>query len=328
MKSVTLEHFEAYNKSFNFDDYWEAIGDVEVKDEDKFYKQLMIAIFKSSPLLKNKKVDFDFEYKRVKNDEDAKGELFQTYCVLGMMSLWLNYKQIYKFDLDTLEMVSNSECSDLTYEELKALKMPYNCFAIENEFDYKGETIDTTLISKRENENSILISIYGYIKRDTSERMVRLDLIIEDGKTLFQFLEEKAQEFSHAYVKKIMNLIMYLCQPKAEILKERIERKGESLSNPKENKKVKHFYKVSYDSNVVGVTLGNAIRNYKYIYEKDEETDPMQKRKYGVKKPHLRAGHFHHYWTGKGRVNLITKYVEPTFIKGGSNNVATIHKVK
>lgn len=323
MKNVTIEHFEAYNKSFNFDKYWEAVGDVDYADEDDFYKKMMIGVFKSSPLLKDREVDYDEQYEKIKNDEEAKAQLFQTYSVLGMMGFWLEYKQIYKFDLDTLEMVSNSECKDLTYEELKALKMPYNCFVIENEFQYKDDVIDTTLISKREG-SGVLLSIYGLVKANNSERMTRLDLIIDEGKTLFQVLEEKVQDFSHEYVKKIMNLVMYLCQPKAEILKQRVERKEDTS----EKKKIKHFYKVSYDSNEVGVTLGNAIRNYKYIYEKGESLSNPDRKKGSIKKPHLRAGHFQGYWIGKGRTKLVTKYIEPTFVKGGSSDVATIHKVK
>ena len=325
MRSTTIQHFEDYNKEFDLEVFFEELGEKTLEDRDEFYRTVMRAIFKSNPKLKKiNDIDYDKEYERkVKDDEDAKDELFQTYEVLGMMREWLNFKQIYKFDLDTLDTLFESKCSDLTYEELKCLKMPYECFAIENDIAYKDIVIDSTLVCRRmgtELEMSIL-SIYGYAKRDKSQRLVRLDLIVEKGKSLYEYLEEHADEECIEYVKKVLNLIEYLCQPKVDV---RIIR---STPKKKQIKKLKHFYNIDYEENEVGYRLGSAIRNYKYIYKKDESPlTPSDKPRRKVK-PHTRCGHYHHYWIGKGRTDLIVKYVEPTFVLGGSK-IATIHNVK
>ena len=95
----------------------------------------------------------------------------------------------------------------------------------------------------------------------------------------------------------------------------------------KQIKKLKHFYNIDYEENEVGYRLGSAIRNYKYIYKKGESlSNPSDKPRRKVR-PHTRCGHYQHYWVGKGRTDLIVKYIEPTFVLGG-NKIATLHKVK
>lgn len=329
MRSTTIQHFEDYNKEFDLEIFFEELGDVEIEGKDKFYKTVMRAIFKSNPKLKKIELDYDEEYdKKVKDSEDAKDELFQTYEVLCMMREWLNFKQIYRFDLDTLDTLFESKCSDLTYEELKCLKMPYECFAIENDIAYKDVVIDSTLVCRRmgtELDMSIL-SIYGYAKRDKSQRLVRLDLIVDKNKSLYEYLEEHADEECIEYVRKVLNLIEYLCQPKVDKVVKAIRRKAKKEIN-KEERLPKHFYNVDYDENTIGVRLGNAIREYRIKYEKGESlSNPSDKPRRKVK-PHTRCGHYQHYWVGKGRTDLIVKYIEPTFVLGG-NKVATMHPVK
>lgn len=326
MKSVTMEHLEAYNREFNFDIYWDTIQEISVKEnEDGFYKNIMEAIFKSNPNLRAKKLNIDKEYEKIKGDEEGIAQLFATYRVMWAIACWLEYKQIYKFDLDTLEMVSNGEFKDLSYEELKALKMPYNTFIIENDFKYRNEIIDTILINRQFVDNGdVVLMIYGFIKNGNSEKMLRLDLIIEENKSINEFIKETAEEDCQEFIKKIMNLLMYLCQPKVEILKKRVEKKEDTT----DKKKIKHFYRVSYDSNDVGVELGNAIRNYKYVYEKGDSTPG---RKGSVKKPHLRCGHFQRYWIGSRKIEkreCVVKYIPPIFVKGGASKMATLHNVK
>ena len=322
MKSETIGHLEFYNKRFNFDIFWDNIDKDEMdKDVDAFYKNVALAISKSSPSLQKRNLDFEKHWENIRNNENAKNELFQTYRVMAMIGFWLEYKQIYKFDADTLEMVANSECKNLTAEELTALKFPYNTFSIENDFKYKDFIIDSVLVSKQTVTNGdVVLMIYAFVKGDAKARLLRLDIVVEKDKTLFNFIENHAELECQDFIKKVMNLVMYLCQPKAEVVKNRIIKKSDTSNK----KKIKHFYNVSYDTNMVGVTLGNAIRNYKVIYEKGESTNH---RTGGIKKPHLRCGHFHHYWVGKGRTELIAKYVEPVFVKGGSND-AVIHNVK
>ena len=334
MKSITIEHLEKYQKEFNAHQYYKVIdsrsekGECDARDNDRFYMTLLEATLKAIPSFSKRKWDIEKEYQKIKNNENATAELFRNYTVMEMIRFWLDYKQIYKFDKDALETLLSTDCNNLTCEEIRALKMPYDCFAIENEIVYGDVILDSMLVHRAcvKDNNDMILSIYGFAKNDGKEtKMVRLDNIIDNDKTLFDFLESDANEDAKKFIKKIMNLILYLCQPKVDVIYKKSE-KGKSLSNPNKQKELpKSFYAVAYDTNEVGCRLGNAIRNYRVQYEKSDKNNPGSAKR--VVKPHNRRGHFHHYWVGKGRTDLIVKYVNPTFVLGGSKK-ATLHKVK
>lgn len=332
MKSKTIEHLEMYRKEFNMHEYCKEInrhaekGECDAHDKDRFYKTLMEATFKAIPSLSKRKWDIDKEYEKIKSDDGAIGELFRSYTVIGMISSWLEHKQIYSFDKDTLEMLMEKDCADLSCEEILALKTPYECFVIENEIAYGNEILDSIIVNKSKCESGdVILSFYGFVKADNEEtKIVRLDNVVDKGKTLFDFLDKDASDDAKRFVKRFMNLILYLSQPKVDVIykkSEKKERKGKSLSNSMP----KNFYSVAYDTNEVGCRLGSAIRNYRVVYEKSNKNNSSDVKR--VVKPHSRCGHFHHYWTGKGRTDLIVKYVEPTFVLGG-NKQAVIHSVK
>lgn len=44
-------------------------------------------------------------------------------------------------------------------------------------------------------------------------------------------------------------------------------------------------------------------------------------------RPHTRKAHWHHYWVGKGRKELVLRWIAPTVV-GTGERVATIHRVR
>lgn len=44
-------------------------------------------------------------------------------------------------------------------------------------------------------------------------------------------------------------------------------------------------------------------------------------------RPHTRKAHWHHYWVGKGRKELVLRWIAPTVV-GTGECVATIHRVR
>ena len=328
MISKTIEHLEKYQREFDAHEYYKeidyrgALGECDAKNKDVFYKTLMRATLKAIPSLSKRKWDIEKEYEKIKSDDGAIGELFRTYTVMEMIRFWLEHKQIYKFDRDTLEMLLEKDCADLSCAELKALKMPYNCFVIENEIAYGNEILDSMMIHRAycKETDDVIFSVYGFIKHDGDDtRMIRIDAVVDNDKTLYQFVGYKESDEALKFIKRFMNLILYLSQPKVDIIYKKSENK------PLKDKVPKHFYAVDYDTNEVGCRLGSAIRNYRVVYKSSKEKDTNDVKR--VIKPHSRCGHFHHYWTGKGRTDLIVKYVEPTFVLGG-NKQAVMHNVK
>ena len=189
MSSRTIQHLEDYNKMFNVEKYASIIDDCKLDNPDN--KTLLMAILKatmgSSPYCQDRiKNGYNYEtaLQELLNDKANQDELVKNYFVFMNIWYWLEYKQIYKFDLDTLEMVTQSEYKDLTYEELQALKMPYESFAIENELELNGEVFDSILVSRKNCQSgNILISVYCFSK-NKDNRICRFEVFAERQKTL------------------------------------------------------------------------------------------------------------------------------------------------
>lgn len=326
MISTTINHLEQFNKTFNVQRFLDVVvkeNDIDNYNSDQVLKTILKGMYEANDELKKRKpfVDIDETYETsFKNNVKEKGELVRMYFFCYIIDEWLDYKQIYKFDVDTLKMLFEQNTLNYTYDEIKALKMPYDCFIIENDLNTGDKIADSMIIRRKaRGDGSIVLSFYGFLK-DTKAALFSRDVIIKENQTLKETLDndKSVDESDKRFVNHIMSLILYLCQPKVEIFKKRVER------TKKENKNIKHFYGINYTENECGFKLGAAIRNYKYIYEKNEEGTSKRIR---TVKPHIRCGHFHHYWTGKGRKELTVKFIEPTFILGG-NKLPTMHEVK
>ena len=328
--SKSMEHLENYNKNLvDIKAYNEFINREVLKDilQDEntlvkgfggilvrcFYKFVRFDKENSKSIrkmLERKDINFNDLYERMEIDDQR--QALDLYAICSLVGDWLKYKQIYKFDVDTMEMLRDTK-QEITNEVLENLKLPVDCFFIENDFELGGGC-DTILVKQRKKENGFEYDFYGFGKEDKENFLHELKMYKSE---LGEFEEQmtKCNKDVENFYRLVFNLLMYLAQPKVEILKK--------SSGIKERNNAKSFYNVNYDENEVGYKLGNAIRTYRYKYLSESANHKTG----GVKKPHLRSGHFHHYWCGKGRTDLIVKYVEPTFVKGGSKN-ATIHNVK
>lgn len=240
---------------------------------------------------------------------------------------WYDYKQIYKFDVDTFDLIRNQKPDEkIDCEFLEKMKWPYDTFFLENNFEFEdGGVSDSCLVSREASEHGLSISMYFFMKTDVVEEQgshnyICLNILkgqkLTDALAFFNFGEERTKMFY-----QILNLVLFLTQPKVEVLKKHsnIKEKKTSSGVPKS------YYNVAYDENEVGYKMGATIRQYKYIYENSANHGEKTDR---TVKPHMRSGHFHHYWIGKrGQKELITKFVEPTFVKGGGKTVV-LHNVK
>lgn len=339
MVSETIRGLEKFNKEINVEQFIEyltknmKLDDMDYyKDKDvEFAKTILRGVKASSPTFRAKNINLDimFESEYRKHKEEYLKSLHNVFTSAYQIYKWLEFKQIYKFDADTLEMLREQETKDMSYDELKALRMPFNSFAIENRFRvatvdestseiYKIDVISTIVSRKVFKNGSLLLSFYSIVD-DDDMGIYSIDFLVEENESLFQALKKESEE-TKKYILFFINLMLYLSQPKVEIL---VKKKNNAT---KENKKVKSLYGINYTENEIGVRLGNAIRNYRVLYEKGSTLlNPNDTKR--IVKPHIRCGHFQKYWVGKGRVDLITKYIEPIFVLGGSNK-ATLHNVK
>lgn len=122
----------------------------------------------------------------------------------------------------------------------------------------------------------------------------------------------------------IFQMICYISIPDADITENPQMKK---TYHP--NKTVKNKFREVYIRDI-GIKVGAVITQRKrqvveeYKNSKEYRSDPNKSRK--LPTPHFRRAHWHHYWTGTGRTELTTKWIEPTFVCGKSSDI-TIHPV-
>lgn len=305
-------------------------GEINGNLENKFRSIITEGFLKYNKMVdygnKLNKID-DYNEILLQMPKDARDMVFYTSQMASLVEFWNCFKQVYKFDKDTFEMMCNQDSKlDLKLDILKKLALPYEVFFIENEFKYGPSNIETILISRSTNNHTDDLQLMIMMFKEIEENGIKyvsycpISITGRDDQTVREVLETTGVQngdIIENLVNSLINLMMYLSQPKVEILKK--------LPNNKNQKKTlpKSFYSVEPTENEVGYHLGNAIRKYKYVYELRERKEYQG----GTKRPHMRQGHFHHYWAGKGRTQLIVKFVEPTFVLGGSKDVE-VHTVK
>lgn len=333
MLSKIIEHLEHFNKGFSVSKYLETYYNyddslVQTKEdfEVKLFYCYVIACFMKEKHLKDEIINLqkenklkDFYLKKISNDDGETFNKIKTmFEIVSIIHTWLNFKQIYKFDNDAYQTILESKTKDITFEELKALKLPCDCFAVENEMFYQEYKIDSFMIDRYFNEekNLINLKVCFFIEKPAGTFIYNIN--IKENETL---LTECPKDI-FPNVEVILKLLMYLAQPKVDIIKNAVVKPKNSKN--KDNEIPKHFYNVEYQNNEVGCVLGSTIRNYRYIYKNKNSNNKDKKR---IVSPHFRQAHYQGYWVGKGRTEYITKLIKPIYVLGGSKN-AVLHKVK
>ena len=275
-------------------------------------------------------VECIFLYKRVLQDMGCdSNDVLEFFKKINLINFnicynWNVYKQVYDFDYDCFEYLLNNTSHEGIATSLIKDNLPFTTFAINNAFEYKNVKISQIIVSKIQGDDDkwYLAIYYIYEAPDYDYFYVFLPLE-EEGKTI---VSSKDIDFKGQYdtmaelVDKTLSLILYICSSNKEV-------REVSKKNGLEKNREKYRQKVGIKSEELGYVLGSTIRQHKVKYV-NNESEPNTPHKVGSsKRPHIRSGHFHHYWVGQGRTECIIKFVEPMFIKGGADNVV-MHKVK
>lgn len=260
-------------------------------------------------------------------------------CFIYALATWNRYKQIFEFDWDLAEMLSQNVSLNDTLPTgiLKNLpfssiyvKLPKGFITLEEfsnskESEQIGKEVDgficTTYI---QNGTEILLFQIMFESMDS----VNIGFQLMENATLRQSIDALFKNCNDG-VYKILNiflqLVLYLCAENSDVTateNPQTKRKATAKSKRPQSKKPIKEWKV-------GFRYGQAIRKHKEISQEAESAERTVTG--GSKKcTHARKGHFHHYWTGKRgeERKLILKWVSPTIVNGDFENLATIHKVK
>ena len=267
------------------------------------------------------------EYTNLKESMNA-----YAYAYAFVMSNhWSQTKLIYEFDRTLVEELTAQTDLAVASEMLK--RLPFECAYImtPNLFSYNGLPADGFMCLKR---HDLLQVLFVVRNKDgtTSEGLLDIHL---DAKTL----EESDKLSEETGVKRglvnehtpstrssngIIQLLLYLCAANADV-QERMPSTSAAKKTIKttEKRPVRHWD--------VGIRVGATIkRNRSQAATPRESGDHKQ---HARPRPHLRRGHWSHFWTGKrdsADRERILKWIEPVYINADSSDdlPTTIHKVK
>lgn len=272
-------------------------------------------------------------------------EAVQEYLLLptttANVSALLNYnnwyyggRQIYRFDNTLAEMLS-SQTKDLPIDTIVLEQLPCNdFFVMRNYKDNQGFFVninisDTYIVTITElcHDNKIDSCIIPIEKNMTLQQSLTNFLQKGISKKQLKDNEDIINQASRIFAEKFQ-YILYLSAVNAEIVpvtKDAVIKKR-SVSN----KTSKAGQKMKSELANVGYRIGSAIRSAKEETERVIYIQDNNAQKQGTpKSPHIRRSHFHSYWTGNGEnKQLVVKWVNTIFVKGGGENLTTIHDVK
>lgn len=114
--------------------------------------------------------------------------------------------------------------------------------------------------------------------------------------------------------RRACSLLLYLASVQTDV------RSGGKTKRQRKAPRSKHVGEVELVD--VGLAIGSAIRAYR-----DEKGGSGGSG--GSMRPHVRRGHFHHYWIGsRADPERVLKWIHPVIVKGGKGKpTATIHEV-
>lgn len=268
------------------------------------------------------------EYTNMKDNMNA-----YAYAYAYVMSNhWRQTKLIYEFDKTLVEELNAQTDLAVASEMLK--RLPFECAYImtPNLFSYNDEPVDGFMCLKRHDVLQILFVARNKKDGTTNEGLLDIHL---DAKTLEES-DKLSQESSirrglisgHTPSTRtgngIIQLLLYLCAANADIKERRSTTATKKAPKASDKCPVRRWD--------VGVRVGATIKHNRSYAAKTQRKGSEHKQ-HARPRPHLRRGHWSHFWTGKrdsADRERILKWIEPVYINADMPDdlPTTIHKVK
>lgn len=271
----------------------------------------------------------------IKGCTNAEGFNALGYALTNVFeSAWLkDAKTIYEFDKTLFETLSGQTDLSVASDTLK--RLPFRCAYVSMPIKLtgpQGTPMDGFFVLKKEDVIKCL-----FVSTDT---MAFGQLDIHLSAKTFEESEnlsvKEAQRYGTEFArspnsvttktsKLITQLLLYLCASNADVQ----ERRPTTTTQTKKTSKTTDKRPVrQWD---VGVRVGATIKhNRSYAERTQHHTEHNQ---HARPRPHLRRGHWSHFWTGKrdgSDRERILKWIEPVYVNADSPNAlpTTIHRVK
>lgn len=250
-----------------------------------------------------------------------------------MSSHWRQTKLIYEFDKTLVEELTAQTDLAVASEMLK--RLPFECAYVmtPNLFGYNNQPVDGFMCLKRHDVLQILFVACNKKDGTTSEGLLDIHL---DAKTL----EESDKLSQETVVKRglvsehmpsvhtssgIIQLLLYLCAANADIKERRPTASAKKTNKKADKRPVRHWN--------VGIRVGATIKHNRSSYAAKTQRIGGDHKQHARPRPHLRRGHWSHFWTGKrdsADRERVLKWIEPVYINANTPDdlPTTIHRVK
>ena len=134
--------------------------------------------------------------------------------------------------------------------------------------------------------------------------------------------DTESREQTAYFYKQTLQLVLYLCAQNADITPN-----SEQTFYTRRSPVLKDRYAEIRKWNV-GVRIGAAVRVHRSTANSQEKSGTA----HASPRPHIRRGHWHHFWTGsktgQNTRKLVLKWVAPTFVSVSAEEVpVTLHHV-
>ena len=248
--------------------------------------------------------------------------------LMAALAPWRKHKQIYAF-CEELEESLREQASDCKIPIEVFANLPYPCVYIklssferydgffvhiEDDLVTHGLELRLTVVSK--NYEIFFFPIH-LLPDGTVMDGIRDALRTISEKSNSSAPLATADEY-YSIVSGMVQLVLYLCAQNKEVVpdpeQERIYREPKAVVKDK-YREVRKF--------VCGESVSAALQIYhrSLNVSSGSQTTPSShscrssSHASSPKRPHMRKGHWHHYWSGTGRKNLILKWISPIMVR-------------
>lgn len=272
----------------------------------------------------------------IKGCTNAEGFNALGYALTNVFEgAWLkDAKAIYDFDKTLFETLSDQTDLSVASETLKRLpfKCAYICMPVKLEGPQDTPMDGFFALKEKDVIKCLFVSTdtmaFGQLDIHLSARTFEEseELSVKEAEGYGAEFARSPNSNTTRASKLIVQLLLYLCAANADI-KER--RSSTTAAAKKTNKKADKRPVRHWD---VGIRVGATIKRNRSYAAKTQHKGGEHKQ-HARPRPHLRRGHWSHFWTGKrdsADRERILKWIEPVYINADSPDdlPTTIHRVK
>lgn len=280
-----------------------------------------------------------------KQDASAE-EITQLGVTLAALAPWRLDKEVFVFDPEMEEILfAQEDCLDIPSEILSYL--PYQCFYIQFNnlrladnkivgafvhMEYDIDTLDRELRFLYFGEDNIpralpihlnRANLYENLEYTRKEEYKYLYETKQYDTARSHMMDMDLGDIIVSFASKLLQAVLYICASNADI-EENPEQKAITRRSPSRIKD-KYGEIRKWD---VGFRVGESFRRYRATQERRASLGGS----HAAPRPHIRRGHWHHFWTGSksepSSRKLILKWLPPITVGvDGDESPIVIHKI-